>query len=324
MSKFRAAAVQESPVWMDREGSTEKVLKLIKEAASGGADIIAFSESFIPGFPYWVFSIPFNQSMEWQLKLRDQAVRMDGPEIEAIAALCGELGVTAVVGITEKEEGTLATLYNTNVIFGPEGKVLGKHRKMVPTVSEKQAWNSADGSTLDVFDTPHGKLGTLCCGENVNTLARFALLDMGERIHVANFPTVSLLGGEFSDENDMILSVAPHAYEGKLFSIGVMEYGTEEIANQLGIPFPEEGKTYNCISGVFGPDGNWVAEPLRGKPGIAYADCDLDQTLPFRVLHEITGHYNNFDVLSLNFDRREKRAVNYIVDSNKEGETDGQ
>lgn len=309
MTAFRAAAVQESPVWMDRAATTEKVIALLREAARGGADIIAFPESFIPGFPYWVVTVPFNQTMPWQVLMQEQAVSMDGPEIESIAAVCGELGVTAVVGVTERDPARVATLYNTNVVFGPDGRVLGKHRKLVPTVSEKQVWAGGDGSTLSVFDTPHGRLGTLCCGENVNTLARFALLDMGERIHVANFPSVALFGGNFTNENDLILSVAPHAYEGKLFSIGVMEYGVPEIAERLGVPF--SNNTYNCLSGVIGPTGDWVGGPLRGKPGIVYAECDLAATVPLRTLHEITGHYNKFDVLHLEVDRRPRQAVRY-------------
>lgn len=316
MATFRAAAVQDSPVWMDRAKTTDKVIKKLREAAKGGANIVAFSESFIPGFPYWVFSLPLGQGMQWNLKLREEAVRMDGPEIAAIAKVCGELEITAVVGVTELDQtsGRLGTMYNSNVVFSPEGKVLGVHRKMVPTVSEKQAWSSTDGSTLSVFDTPYGKLGTLCCGENINTLARFALLDMGERIHVANFPSVSLLGGEFSDDSEFTLSVAPHAYEGKLFSIGVMEYGEPEVAERLGIPFPDPKKTYNCISGIFGPMGTYVSEPLRGKKGIVYGDCDLNITLPLRVIHEITGHYNSFDVFQLSVDRRTRRPVKYIED----------
>jgi nitrilase len=311
-TKFRAAAVQESPIWMDRAATTDKVIALLRTAAAGGADIIAFPESFIPGFPYWVFSLPFNQSMGWQMALQDQAVAMDGPEIAAIAKVCGELGVTAVVGITERDAGRIGTLYNANVVFGPKGQVLGKHRKLIPTVSEKQAWAGGDGSTLSVFDTPFGGLGTLCCGENINTLARFALLDMGERIHVANFPSVALLGGEFNDETEFTLSVAPHAYEGKLFSIGVSEFGIPEVAQKLGIAFPEN--SLNCISGVMGPDGKWVSEPLRSKAGIAYADCDLAAVVLHRLIHEITGHYNDFSVFKLEVDRRPRQAVDYITE----------
>ena len=239
MTTFRAAAVQESPAWMDRAATTEKVIALLGEAAGRGANIVAFPESFIPGFPYWVMTVPYNRAMPWQLLMQEQAVSMDGPEIERIAAACGELSVTAVIGMTERDPARVATLYNTNVVFGPDGSVLGKHRKLVPTVSEKQVWAGGDGSTLSVFDTPHGPLGTLCCGENVNTLARFALLEMGERIHVANFPSVALFGGDFNNTNDLTLSVAPHAYEGKLFSIAVMAYGVPEIAERLGVPFSE-------------------------------------------------------------------------------------
>jgi predicted amidohydrolase len=307
---FKAAAVQEAPVWMDRAATTDKVLALIREAAGKGAEIIAFPESFIPGFPYWVFSLPLNQAMPWQLLMQEQAVSLDGPELAAIAKLCGQLNVTVVLGITERAAGRLGTFYNTNVVLSPKGEQLGVHRKIVPTVSEKQMWAGGDGSTLSVFPTPFGPLGTLCCGENINTLARFALLDMGERIHVANFPSVALLGGEFNDENEFLLSVAPHAYEGKLFSIGVMEYGAPEVAARLGIPYPE--RTYNCISGVIGPDGGWVSPPLKGAPGIVYADCDMSQTLPLRLIHEVTGHYNRFDIFKLEVDRRPRTPVRYL------------
>lgn len=309
MTVFRVAAVQEAPVWMNRAATAEKVIALLEEAAHGGAEIIAFPESFIPGFPYWAITLPFNQTMPWQLLMQEQAVSMAGPEVEQIATVCGRLGVTAVIGMTERDPSRVATLYNTNVVFGPSGRVLGTHRKLMPTVSEKQVWAGGDGSTLSVFDTPHGRLGTLCCGENVNTLARFALLDRGERIHVANFPSVALFGGAFSNENDFFLSVAPHAYEGKLFSIGVSEYGVPEVAERLGVPFGND--TYNCLSGVIGPNGEWVGGPLRGEPGIVYADCDLATTVPLRTLHEITGHYNRFDVLHLEVDRRPLRAVRY-------------
>lgn len=307
---FRAAAVCDSSIFMDRGATTDKICHLLREAARGGAHIIAFPESFLPGFPYWVFLQSLGQSMPWAMKMQDQAVDMAGPEIAQIAKVCGELGVTAVVGITEREQGRLGTFYNTNVVFGPSGHVLGKHRKLVPTMSEKQMWAQGDGSTIGVFDTPHGKLGTLCCGENVNTLARFALLEMGERIHVANFPSVALMGGGFADEHEMFMSLAPHAYEGKLFSIGVSEYGCAETARQLGVTL--DPAALNSVAGVVGPDGKWINPPLKNERGIHYADCDLAMANPLRLIHEITGHYNKFDVFRLQVDRRPRSAVTYI------------
>src|SRR5690606_9821857 len=132
--------------------------------------------------------------------------------------------------------GRIGTLYNTNLVFGPEGYV-GKHRKLVPTWTERAIWAGGDGSTLSVFDTPHGPLGTLCCGENVNTLARYALLAQGARLHVANFPSCAPLGGAHTNVNDVYLPAAAHAYEGRLYNVVSQDFGTPELCETLGTEF---------------------------------------------------------------------------------------
>lgn len=299
---FRAAAVQDSSVWLDREGSTAKACALIEEAGRNGADVVALPESFIPGFPYWVFVRPLSESAAWHARLFEQAVEIPSPTIDALEAAAGRAGVYAVVGITEREPGSMGTLYNTNVVFSPEGEYLGKHRKLVPTWGERAVWAGGDGSTLTVFPTRFGPLGTLNCGENVNTLARFALLAQGERIHVANFPSALLAGARHSP-NELYLHAAPHAYEGKLFSIVSEEYGTPEVAAELGIPFEVPEGSYNCVSGVIGPNGDWVVPPLQDEPGIVYADCSFDAVVHGKLFHDIVGHYNRFDVLRLEIDR---------------------
>lgn len=298
---FRGAAVQDSSVWLDRAASTEKAGALIEQAGAGGADIVALPESFIPGFPYWVFVKPLAETAGWHARLHQQAVEVPGPEVESLIAAARRAGVVAVVGITERESGSVGTLYNTNVVIGPEG-LLGKHRKLVATWGERVVWAGGDGSTLGVFPTPFGPLGTLNCGENLNSLARYALLAQGERIHVANFPSAAVAGARHSRE-ELFLHVAPHAYEGKVFSICCSEYGTPEVAAELGLPFVIPEGTYNCISGVIGPDGAWVTPPLVDEPGIVYADCDLNAILQGRLFHDIVGHYNRFDVLRLEIDR---------------------
>jgi nitrilase len=305
---FRAAAVQESSVWLDRTASTEKACALIEEAGRGGADVVALPESFVPGFPYWVFVKPLSQTAGWHARLHDQAVEIPGPETAALAAAAARAGVHAVVGVTERDAGAVGTLYNTNVVLSPDGTVLGKHRKLVPTWGERAVWAGGDGSTLSVFPTRFGPLGTLNCGENLNTLARFALLAQGERIHVANFPSAAVAGARHS-ANELYLHVAPHAYEGKLFSIVSSEHGTPEVATALGVPFevPEGG--YNCLSGVIGPTGEWLSPPLRDEAGIVYADCSIDAVVAGRLFHDLTGHYNRFDVLRLEVDRRPRAPV---------------
>ncbi len=299
---FRAAAVQASSIWLDRAASTQKACALIEEAGRGGADIVALPESFIPGFPYWVFVKPLSETGEWHARLHDQAVEIPGPTIDALTAAAARAGVYAVVGVTERNPGTIGTLYNTNVVVSPEGELLGKHRKLVPTWGERAVWAGGDGSTLSVFPTRFGQLGTLNCGENLNTLARFALLAQGERVHVANFPSAALAGARHS-ANELYLHVAPHAYEGKLFSIVSSEHGTPEVGAELGLQFVVPEGTYNCISGVIGPTGEWLTQPLKDEPGIVYADCSIDPVVAGRLFHDLTGHYNRFDVLRLEIDR---------------------
>lgn len=301
-SRFRAAAVQDSPIWLDRGASIDKACELIAAAAAGGADIVAFPESFVPGFPYWVFTLAPGQTAAWHRRFHDNAVVVPSAETDRLGAACARAGIIAVIGVTERDAANIGTLYNTNLIFGSDGTLLGKHRKLVPTFSERVVWAGGDGSTLGVFATPWGPLGTLCCGENLNTLARFALLAQGERIHVANFPSAAMAGARHTRE-ELFLHVAPHAYEGKVYSIVASDCGSPELAQLLGTDLSQVTGSYNCISGVVGPDGTWVAPPLIDEPGIAYADCSLDAITNGRLFHDITGHYNRFDVLELTLNR---------------------
>jgi nitrilase len=303
---FRAAAVQDSSVWLDRAAGTAKACELILEAGRGGADIVALPESFIPGFPYWLFTHPLVKGAGWHRRLHDEAVEIPGPPITALCEASAAAGVTAVVGVTERDPGRIGTLYNTNVVVGPDGTLPGKHRKLVPTWAERAVWAGGDGSTLSVFDTPHGPLGTLNCGENVNTLARYALLAAGERIHVANFPSCAPLGGLHANTNEVYLPAAAHAYEGRLYNIVSQEFGTPELCEELGVPFVPDA--WNCISGVIGPHGDWIAS-LRDERGIVYADCDPGATVDGRLFHDIVGHYQRFDVFRLTVDRTAHVAV---------------
>lgn len=314
LAPFRAAAVQDSSVWLDRDATTEKACALIAEAARGGADIVALPESFVPGFPYWLFTKTPAEGAAYHRLLHDQAVEVPGPTVTALERAAIDAGVVAVVGVTERAPGRVGTLYNTNLVFGPEG-YLGRHRKLVPTSVERTVWTGGDGSTLSVFPTAHGPLGTLNCGENVNTLARFALLAEGERVHVANFPACAPLGGRHENTNAVYLPAAAHAYEGRLFNVVSQEYGTPELCERLGVEF--DPTAWNCLSGVIGPEGDWIAS-LRDEPGIVYADCDPGETVEGRLYHDIAGHYNRFDVFRLTVDR-EPRGPRFVGEVERPG-----
>src|ERR671932_962746 len=169
ISNFIAAAVQAAPVFLSRDGTIEKVTLLVKEAAAGGAGLIVFPEAFVPGYPDWVWrSIPWSDEA-WYERLYDEAVEVPGPATEALAAAAREASAYLSIGVTERDGGTL---YNTLLYYMPDGSLLGKHRKLVPTGAERLVWGQGDGSGLLVFDTVFGRLGGLTCWENYMPLAR--------------------------------------------------------------------------------------------------------------------------------------------------------
>ena len=309
LKSFKAAAIQDCPVWLQLAPSVNHACDLIHEAGENGADIVAFPESFLPGFPYWVFNTALSDTASFHRRLYDNAVDIPGPVTQQLGEAAKNAGVVLVMGVTERDTDTVGTLYNTNLVFNSDGTLLGKHRKTMPTWGERAVWRGGDSDMLDVFSTEYGTLGTLCCGENLNTLARFALLAQGERVHVANFPSAVLAGARHS-VNELYLHCAPHAYEGKLYSIVASDFGTKEVADELGIPYHEGDDTsYNCISGIFGPNGEWVGEPLKNKRGIVYADCPVDPVIGGKLFHDITGHYNRFDLLQLKLNKKPQKPL---------------
>ena len=187
LPSFRAAAVQAAPVYFDATATVDKAARLIGEAAEAGATLIAFPEVFVPGYPYWNWTMNPIQGGPWFEKLVRSAIEVPGPEVDTLRAAAREANATVVIGVNERTRNSLGTLYNSVLTISHEGKLNGVHRKLVPTWAEKLTWACGDGSSLVVHDTPVGRLGVLACGENTNTLARFALLAQGANVHVANY-----------------------------------------------------------------------------------------------------------------------------------------
>ena len=170
LPKARVAAVQAAPVFLDREATVEKALSLIDEAARNGADLIAFPEVFISGYPYWNRLENVFKTTPYFAELLKNAVEVPSPATDRLCKAAQRAGAYIAMGINERPTNTLGTLYNTNLIIDPTGDILLRHRKLMPTYAEKLVWGFGDGSTLRVLDTPIGKLGTLICGENANPL----------------------------------------------------------------------------------------------------------------------------------------------------------
>lgn len=299
--KFVAAAVQASPVFLDAHATTQKACRLIREAASNGARLVALPEVFIAGYPYWNWMMSPLEGSSWFKRLYLSAIDVPGEEVDALRRTAQETGTVVVVGINERSPVSMGTIYNTNLVIGADGALLGRHRKIVPTFAEKLTWGSGDGSSITVYETPAGRVGTLACGENTNTLARFALLSQGEQVHIANYIAFPFVKSYDMPEAIRIRAGA-HSFEGKVFTIVACSALSAEIRAALGTN--EERRAMLCgspnaFSGIYGPDGRLVSDGLVDEEGIVYGEIDLERCIEPKQFQDIIGHYQRFDIFQL-------------------------
>jgi nitrilase len=300
----KVAAVQSAPVYLNAAATIAKMRLLVREAVTHGAKLVAFPEVFVAGYPYWAwFDAPLEQKREFK-EFYKAAITIPGPEFQQLLDISAEFQVSLVTGLNEREPSISRSLFNTNVVVS-HGKFLGKHRKLVPTYAEKLVWGNGDGSGYQVYETPCGRLGTLPCGENTNTLARFALLAQGEQIHVANFPAFPF--SDWYDEAEAIrIRCQAHAFEGKIYVISSTSLIDDSFSQRFSF-----GPADKChmtrknfaLTAIFGPDGRFVGDPLIDIEGIVYAELDLERQVCASMMHDITGHYNQFGVLALQLNR---------------------
>ena len=314
-NKFKAAAVQTSPVFLNAEKTIDKAITFIKEAAENGAQLIAFPEVFVSGYPYWNWIMTPVQGSKWYEKLYKSAITADGSEVKRICAAAKEFNIHIVIGINEK--GTsFGEIYNTNLIIDNNGNLIGKHRKLVPTWAEKLTWTSGDGSSLKVYKTEIGPIGTLACGENTNTLARFALLAQGELIHIANYISLPVAPPDYDMAEAIKIRAAAHSFEGKLFTIVSCSTISQEIKDALREDVPNVDdlltRKNSAFSGFIGPNGAVIGTPLIDEEGIVYADIDLEKCIQPKQMHDILGHYNRFDIFDLRVNTAPTRNITFI------------
>ena len=292
------AAVQATPVFCDRDATIEKVADLTKEAAAHDARLVAFSEGFVPTYPDWVWrTVPWSEN-DRALYARwfDQAVDIPGPACDALSAIAREHEVYLAIPVSERDGGTV---YNTLCYFGPDGELLGKHRKLVGTGGERLVWGSGDGSTLTVFDTPFGRVGGLICWENYMPLARAAMYEQG--IDVLLSPTW--------DNSDVWPRSMQHiAKEGRCYVLGITAC---QRAGDVPADIPGRDEIYGDAddwmsrgnSIIVDPSGDVLAGPLIGETGILYAEVDAAKARESRREFDVVGHYSRPDVFQLRVNR---------------------
>ncbi|MCF6131830.1 carbon-nitrogen hydrolase family protein [Flavobacterium wongokense] len=313
--KFKAAAVQTSPAFLNVEKTIEKAVSFVKEATANGANLVAFPEVFVAGYPYWNWIMTPVQGSKWYEQLYKSSVKVDDDAMKPLYEAAKNHNCHIVIGINERGD-SYGEIYNTNLIIDNNGKLIGKHRKLVPTWAEKLTWTSGDGSSLKVYDTEIGPIGTLACGENTNTLARFTLLSQGELIHIANYISLPVAPPDYNMAEAIKIRAAAHSFEGKLFTIVSCSTISKEIMEALkdDVPNVEELLTRknSAFSGIIGPNGAVVGEPLIDDEGIVYADIDLEKCIQPKQMHDILGHYNRFDIFDLRVNTAPTRKITFI------------
>lgn len=323
LGQFKAAAVQASPVFLNAAATAHKAAKLIAEAGANGAELVVFPEVFIPGYPYWNWITDPVKGSAWFEKLVRASIFVPGPEIATVCSAAAAARTHVVIGVNERSTVSLGVLYNTLVFIGPDGRILGKHRKLVPTWAEKLTWTGGDGSSLKVYETAIGPLGGLACGENTNTLARYSLLAQGELVHAASYISLPVAPKDYDMAEAIKLRAQSHSFEGKVFTVVATSTISEEIISAMEAVHPDarnllERKS-SAFSGIIGPDGRVIGEGLVDDEGIVYADIDLSRCIQPKQMHDITGHYNRFDVFQLHLNRAAQQPLSFRSPADVDG-----
>jgi nitrilase len=305
MNTVRAALVQDSPMVFNREATIEKVRALTTQAAGLGANLVVFPEAFISGYPKGLdfgarVGLRLPQGREDFRRYFDSAVDVPGPATKVLSSAAKENGVHLVIGVIERDGGTL---YCTVLFFSPNGHLLGKHRKLMPTAMERLIWGFGDGSTLPVFETPLGRLGAVICWENYMPLMRMYMYSQGIQLYCA--PT--------ADDRDVWFSSMQHvALEGRCFVLSCCQYFKRG-------DLPED---YDAIQGndpntvimrggscIVGPLGQVLAGPNYDGPAILTADLDLNDIPKGKYDFDVSGHYARPDIFRLYVNTRPAPAV---------------
>jgi len=313
MVVVRVAVVQSAPVLFEKEATVRKALGLVKDVAAQGARIVMFPEAYVPAYPRGltfgmrVGSRTLEGRRTWE-RYWANSVNVPGPDTEALGAAAGEAGVYLAVGVVERDQDFGGgTLYCSLLYFGPDGRLLGKHRKLKPTASERLIWGEGDGSTLTVVSTEYGRMGGLICWENYMPLARAAMYGKGVEIYMA--PT--------ADARETWQSTLRHiALEGRCFVLGCNQYVTKSMypRDLVGIVEElEEQPEVMCRGGsvVISPLGEVLGGPLWDKEGVIYADLDMGEIARGKLDFDAVGHYSRPDVFQLRVNDKPLRPVSY-------------
>lgn len=293
-TRFRAAAVQAAPVFLDKAETLRKVASLIEEAAREGAELIVFPEAFVPCYPYWPKDLGTPEGrglvLDAYMELWKNSVEVPGEDTAFISAAAKDAQATVVIGVNERAGGTL---YNTILYFGPGGEMLGRHRKLMSIDSEKCIWGMGGAEDIAVMDTGLGRLGGMFCYEHHMTLAKAAMFTLGEEIHAG------LWAGHGFVKPTMDFASREYAFEGQVWVIIAAQHITPD---HIPDTFPLKEQTmwdYPGGSGIISPRGEYIAGPIYDVEEIVYGEVDRDLIIRAKAVIDGVGHFSRPDILRL-------------------------
>jgi aliphatic nitrilase len=301
MTTFKVAAVQVSPVFLDLRGTVEKAVSLIAEAGAQGAKLIGFPETWIPGYPWWIWLGSPAWGMQFVPRYHANSLVIDSPETQRLCDAARESNIHVVIGYSEKAGGSL---YMGQAFIRRDGELIATRRKLKPTHVERSVFGEGDGSDLAVHEFDVGRVGGLCCWEHLQPLSKYAMYSMNEQIHVASWPSFSLYRGMAYALGPELNTAASQMYaaEGQCFVLASAAVVSPEMVEML-CDTPDKKDLLRVGGGftmIFGPDGRPLCEALpEDAEGILYADIDLDMISIAKSAADPAGHYSRPDVTRL-------------------------
>jgi predicted amidohydrolase len=293
-AEFKLAAIQAAPVYFDREASAQKACELIRKAGATGARIAAFSETWLPGYPFFVWG---SSTEEMAAEYIANAVEVPSDTTDQLCDAARTANIDVVIGIAERDGRTQGTVYCTLLFISNEGEILGRHRKLKPTNRERTIWGEGDGNSLVVYERPYGKISGLNCWEHNMALPGYALMAQGTQIHIATWP-----GGDDSRHEFLSRAFASQA------AAYVIDVGAT-LAPDL-VPEKYRGVAYEQLgeSCIIDPYGEIIAGPAEGET-ILVADCSMKEIYKAKAWCDVAGHYSRPDVFQLHVNKEQRQQV---------------
>ncbi|MFQ5483938.1 MAG: carbon-nitrogen hydrolase family protein [Desulfobacterales bacterium] len=318
-SEFKLAAIQAAPLFFDRKASTEKACRLIQEAGAQGASIAAFSETWLPGYPFFIWGSSTDSRLPWKAAADylANAVEIPSPTTDQLCEAARKSKIDVVIGVVERDLHTKGTAYCTLLFIGSDGSILGRHRKLKPTHKERAVWGEGDGASLTVYERPYGRISGLNCWEHNMVLPGYVLMSQGTQIHIAAWPGSERKAPPAPNPiwaRQLLLS---RAFASQAASYVILAGGLLS-AEDIPEAYQEFVSTQSGDSCIIDPRGEVIAGPAEGE-SILIADASMEEIFAAKSACDVAGHYSRPDIFQLHVNRTpyhrvvEKQGPEYVA-----------